>query len=152
VWSRQYRPFQNLRRMQGNCSAPMPDLSSFDSGGPAMLPQNPGQCLIVLTAERGISIPSISPDGRDLWMDNLYIREGDEGSIADDLDQQYSKPLAALRWLLDAPVSTGPQVWFTNITVQGNGKRPAVGLLFSTSIYVEGAARSADRQCKRVRQ
>lgn len=63
--------------LQGNCDEDMPTLAevSLSTSGPELWPQKPGQCLLSGFEGAGIFVTG-EEEGYQIWIDNLYLREG----------------------------------------------------------------------------
>lgn len=108
----------------------MPTLEdlSLNTTGPALWPANPGQCL--LSGFSGAAMHVGGMEGFPIWLDNLYIREGDPDGTA--------FIVVISKWGKDFRTEA-PNAWMTRLTIQGNGHSERVGMgLSSPSSYLEG--------------
>jgi hypothetical protein len=116
--------------MQGNCSTPPPSIASFDGEGPDWNVLRGGQCVLIFD-RLGVSVRS--NEGNAVWMHNLYLRAGRPA-----LDGASSWLLLAVRWATESDLESGPRVYLTDVSLQGNAQATVGGLLSSTRIFVRG--------------
>jgi hypothetical protein len=83
------------------------------------MPLKRGQCLIQFTALLFLAIPSDS--GKIVWIDNIYLRERSVSPAPNLTDITW--PISVVRQKVEDDITSGPSVWITNITIQGNQQR-----------------------------
>lgn len=130
--------------MQGNCSEefPTPAASSLTALSqditPALWPQKPGQCLL-----RGFSGEPMYIGGTQsypIWLDNLYIREGNATGVDSESDNGSGGYIVIVsRWGGSYSAAQAPYSWITRLTIQGNGRSERIGLGLTSPSYLEGA-------------
>jgi hypothetical protein len=116
--------------MQGNCAAPFPTAREWhvDAFEPPLLPQKPGQCLLLLdTSEvhpgRGAYHELfIHDDGLDplLLLEGLYLRSRGEPPLLDCL-------------------YAGHDTWLSNVTLQGSRSAGPAAVGTQAQLHAEGA-------------
>lgn len=125
--------------MQGNCADPFPTESTLGLqdtpdriDAPPLVPQKPGQCLLLFTINnvRGhwsaITLPG-KTGVHPVWLDNLYVRTRGAFAPADT-------------------ISADRGAWMTNVTVQGSSQvgPAAVWINNAAGMYAEGAKRNTE--------
>ena len=121
--------------VQGNCVDDMPSPAelSLDTAGPDLWPQKPGQCL--LSGFNGQAMYVGAPEGFPIWLDNIYLRQGDGAT-------QTGFIIDISRWSETAPIAAATSAWVTNITIQGNAESVVFGMSVDSRTYVEGVYRT----------
>lgn len=118
--------------VQGECTGA--SLENLPELSPGLTSLKSGQC-VVLGHEDLMVI--WSPD---IWLDNLYLRAHYKLLVTDVPREDTFISLAGL------PPVEGPRLgtttrYFTNMTFQGDGKGPTVGVFADEPTYIEGVSR-----------
>lgn len=132
---------ENGNNLQGNCSTPMPTSASLGLTPTAapLQPVKPRQCLVI----SDWSLFEVV--GSRVWLEGLYIRMVTSRGGA-------AYPIGELIPIGDKPGLITPQVWMTNVTLQGNGGAQQecewCGLRATeASVYAEGVLLSGFCVC-----
>jgi hypothetical protein len=119
----------NSARMQGNCSTEWPEAAK-QLPGAALLPRQPGQCLV--TFDRDLF--TLSPTGsHKLWLHGLYLR--DARAPGGGASAVLVSAVSAIRQGDSGP----PHLWMTNCSVQGADSTPLLAVRVSGKLFAQGA-------------
>jgi hypothetical protein len=117
--------------LQGECaSEPSAELLTVPTGSADILTLKPKQCLL-LASEDVFSLITSS-----IWLDNLYVRVIDPSDGAERKD--WFPAIVAIKPAISS--QNNSDLYMTNVTFQGDGLGPTVGLgAAGANVYVQGA-------------